>query len=133
MAQVVIAGSNGEAVALSIDERLKLVALAREIASRCGRADMPIVIGTVGQTTRDIVSQLHAATEAGADFGLVLTPSYFHFAMDATAIREFFLAVCLLHPLTPLIEDLLLTYRIRLPTKAPSRSSSTAGRSSPRV
>lgn len=38
----------------------------------------------------EIIDQLIASKEAGADFGLVLTPSYFHFAMDAAAIQQFF-------------------------------------------
>ncbi|KAL2670142.1 hypothetical protein Neosp_015023 [[Neocosmospora] mangrovei] len=87
---VVIAGSNGEAVSLTAEERLKLVSLTREVATRMGRKDMPIVIGTVGHATMDIIEQLRASKEAGADFGLVLTPSYFHFAMNASAIKQFF-------------------------------------------
>ncbi|EEU38899.1 uncharacterized protein NECHADRAFT_55688 [Fusarium vanettenii 77-13-4] len=87
------AGSNGEAVSLTAEERLKLVALTRDVATRMGRKDMPIVIGTVGHGTKDIIEQLRASKEAGADFGLVLTPSYFHFAMDASAIKQFFTEV----------------------------------------
>lgn len=90
---VVIAGSNGEAVATSLEERLKLISLTRELAISQGQKDMIIVIGTVGQTTKDIISQLHQAKDAGADFALVLTPSYFHFAMNTTAIQDFFIEV----------------------------------------
>jgi 4-hydroxy-2-oxoglutarate aldolase len=93
---VVLAGSNGEAVALTGEERLELITLTRETATRLGRKDMPIVIGTVGQTTNEIITQLCASQKAGADFGLVLTPSYFHFAMDGAAIQEFFTRVGLL-------------------------------------
>lgn len=59
---------------------------------------MPIVIGTVGQTTKEIIGQLVASKAAGADFGLVLTPSYFHFAMDGPAIKQFFTEVQILLP-----------------------------------
>lgn len=69
---------------------MKLISLTREVAIQCGRKDLPIIIGTVGQTTREIIEQLRAAKEAGADYGLVLTPSYFHFAMDPAAITKFF-------------------------------------------
>lgn len=34
-----------------------------------------------------------AAAAAGADFALTLVPSYFHFALDDSAINEFFLEV----------------------------------------
>jgi dihydrodipicolinate synthase/N-acetylneuraminate lyase len=90
----VIAGSNGEAVATTMEERLKLIALTREIAVKYDRGAMPIVIGTVGQTTNEIIQQTRQAQTAGADFALVLTPSYFHFAMSATAIQDFFTEVC---------------------------------------
>jgi 4-hydroxy-2-oxoglutarate aldolase len=93
MVLVVIAGSNGEAVALTAEERLQLIILTRETATRLNRKDIPIVIGTVGQTTKEIIAQLCASKTAGADFGLVLTPSYFHFAMDSAAIQEFFTQV----------------------------------------
>lgn len=87
---VVVASSNGEAVALNTVERLELVSLARSVASKSNRSSLPIIMGTVGQTTQEIVGQLRAASEAGANFGLVLTPSYFHFAMNAEAIMQFF-------------------------------------------
>lgn len=87
---VVVAGSNGEAVALNTDERLRLVSLTREVASKLNRHDLPVIMGTVGQTTQEIARQIRAASEAGANFGLVLTPSYFHFAMGAEAITQFF-------------------------------------------
>ncbi|KAL6399602.1 putative dihydrodipicolinate synthase [Ilyonectria robusta] len=100
---VVIAGSNGEAVSLTAEVRLKLVALTRDVATRMGRKDMPIVIGTVGHATKDIIEQLRASKEAGADFGLVLTPSYFHFAMDASVIKQFFTEVADASPIPILI------------------------------
>ena len=90
---VVIAGSNGEAVATKLEERLELISLTRDLATKHGRGDMPIVIGTVGQATKDIIQQLGQANAAGADFALVLTPSYFHFAMSAAAIQAFFVEV----------------------------------------
>ncbi|RSL86231.1 hypothetical protein BHE90_004590 [Fusarium euwallaceae] len=100
---VVIAGSNGEAVSLTAEERIKLVSLTRDVATRMGREDMPIVIGTVGHATKDIIEQLRASKEVGADFGLVLTPSYFHFAMDASAIEQFFIEVADASPIPILI------------------------------
>lgn len=124
---MVLAGSNGEAVALTGEERLELIKLTRETAIGLDRKDMPIVIGTVGQTTKEIVTQLCASHTAGADFGLVLTPSYFHFAMDGVAIQEFFTQVR--HPLR--IRHKLrvkLTDRVRWPMKAQSPFSSIAGR-----
>ena len=87
---VVIAGTNGEAVTLSASEKKQLVRSLREIAVQSGRADMPITVGTSGQSTRDVIAETRLAAEAGADFVLVLVPSYFHFAMDENAIVSFF-------------------------------------------
>lgn len=87
---VVIAGTNGEAVTLSADERTQLVRTLREIAVQNGRADMPITLGCSGQSTREVIAETRLAAEAGADFALVLVPSYFHFAMNENAIVSFF-------------------------------------------
>jgi 4-hydroxy-2-oxoglutarate aldolase len=67
--------------------------MTREIATRSGRDDLPVIIGTVGQTTREIIAQLHASKAVGADFGLVLMPSYSPFALGAAAIQDFFVQV----------------------------------------
>jgi 4-hydroxy-2-oxoglutarate aldolase len=87
---VVLAGTNGEAVTLTAAEKFQLTKLTREIAVKVGRPGMTIVQGCGGQCTGDVISETKTAKEAGADFALVLVPSFFHFAMDDTAIIEFF-------------------------------------------
>ncbi|KAH7242264.1 hypothetical protein BKA59DRAFT_224785 [Fusarium tricinctum] len=87
---IVIAGTNGEAVTLSPAEKSQLVRTTREIATSLGRPDITITLGTSSQTTRDAINETRLAKEAGADFVLVLTPSYFHFAMTQDAIVAFF-------------------------------------------
>lgn len=62
----------------------------REIAVQNGRDDMPITLGCSGQSTREVIAETRLAAQAGADFVLVLVPSYFHFAMDENAIVSFF-------------------------------------------
>lgn len=99
---VVIAGTNGEAVTLSRDEKSRLVQLTRESAVASGRPELPIGLGTSGQCTRDIISETKLAAEAGANYALVLTPSYFHFAMTTDAIAAFFEDVAEASPL-PLV------------------------------
>lgn len=64
--------------------------LTREVAVSKGRADLPITLGCAAGCTRDVVDQTFDAQQAGADFVLVLVPSYFHFAMDQAAIIAFF-------------------------------------------
>ncbi|KAK7426474.1 hypothetical protein QQZ08_007069 [Neonectria magnoliae] len=87
---IVIAGTNGEAVTLSSAEKSQLLRTTREIAAQVGRPDVTITLGTSGHCTRDVIAETRLAKEAGADFVLVLTPSYFHFAMTQDAILAFF-------------------------------------------
>ncbi|KAI9931037.1 hypothetical protein MW887_010692 [Aspergillus wentii] len=87
---IVIAGSNGEAVALSTDEKVGLVRQARQIAEQLGRPEITLTLGCSGQATRQVIDETVAAKAAGADFAMVLTPSYYHFAMDSQAIIAFF-------------------------------------------
>lgn len=87
---VVIAGTNGEAATLTSVEKTQLVQKLRKTAQRLGRGDLPITIGGVAGCTRDAIEQTIEAKEAGANAFLALVPSYFHFAMDQTAIVSFF-------------------------------------------
>jgi hypothetical protein len=87
---VVIAGTNGEAVTLSLKEKADLVKLTRTIAKEQGRPDLPITLGCGGATTQAVIAETQLAAESGADFALVLVPSYFHFAMNQDAIVAFF-------------------------------------------
>lgn len=96
---VVIAGTNGEAVTLSRDEKSKLVSMTRQVATELGRPAIQISVGTSGQCTRDIVAETVLAEKAGGDYALVLTPSYFHFAMNSDAIATFFEDVARASPL----------------------------------
>ena len=87
---VVLAGTNGEAITLSRTEKAELIRATRETARDLGVPNLPISLGTSGTSTRDVLDDCTAAKEAGADFALVLVPSFFHFAMTKDAICEFF-------------------------------------------
>ncbi|KAH8646846.1 dihydrodipicolinate synthetase [Xylariales sp. PMI_506] len=87
---VVIAGTNGEAVTLTAEEKAQLIKTTREIAVQAGRPDLAITVGCGGQCTRDVIADTRNAHAAGADFALVLVPSYFHFAMNEDSIVSFF-------------------------------------------
>lgn len=52
-----------------------------------------MTVGCNGGCTRSVIEDTVAAAAAGADYALVLVPSYFHFALDDSAINEFFLEV----------------------------------------
>ncbi|CAM1502716.1 Fc.00g074920.m01.CDS01 [Cosmosporella sp. VM-42] len=100
---IVIAGTNGEAVTLTSEEKSQLLRTTREIAVRVGRPDVPITMGTSGHSTRDVIAETRLAKEAGADYALVLVPSYFHFAMTQDAIIAFFEELADASPLPVLI------------------------------
>ncbi|KAG9560396.1 aldolase, partial [Aureobasidium melanogenum] len=87
---IVLAGTNGEAVTLSPKEKLDLVSITRKLANELGRPEVIVTLGCGGQSTRDVIAEIRLAKEVGADFALVLVPSYFHFAMNEDAIVEFF-------------------------------------------
>lgn len=87
---IVLAGTNGEAITLSRSEKSDLVRATREAARDLGKPDLPIGLGTSGTSTRDVLEDCVAAKEAGADYALVLVPSFFHFAMTKDAVCEFF-------------------------------------------
>ncbi|KAM0715633.1 hypothetical protein Q7P37_009131 [Cladosporium fusiforme] len=87
---VVLAGTNGEAITLSRSEKADLVRATRKAAQDNGKPDLPISLGTSGTSTRDVLDDCAVAKEAGADFALVLVPSFFHFAMTKDAVCEFF-------------------------------------------
>lgn len=88
---IVVAGTNGEAVALSREEKAQLVVLARRVAQQSGRPSLSITMGTnPSGATRDVIQDCLAAKAAGADFVLVLVPAFFHFAMSKEAICAFF-------------------------------------------
>ncbi|OHF03763.1 dihydrodipicolinate synthetase [Colletotrichum orchidophilum] len=87
---VVLAGTNGEAVTLTNDEKTRLVKATREVAVKAGRPDLTIILGCGGQSTRAVIDETKLAKAAGADYALVLVPSYFHFAMNEEAIVGFF-------------------------------------------
>ena len=87
---VVLAGTNGEAVTLSASEKAQLVKTTRELAIELGRPDLTVTLGCGGGSTQQVIAETQIAKDSGADFALVLVPSYFHFAMNEDAIIAFF-------------------------------------------
>jgi 4-hydroxy-2-oxoglutarate aldolase len=90
MHSVVLAGTNGEAVTLSPAEKARLVQTTRQLAVELGRPELAVILGCGGGSTQHVFAETVVGKEAGADFALVLVPSYFHFAMNEDAIVAFF-------------------------------------------
>ncbi|KAF8860392.1 aldolase [Acephala macrosclerotiorum] len=100
---IVIAGTNGEAVTLSSTEKAQLVKTTRELAIELGRPDLTVILGCGGGSTQQVIAKTKLAKESGADFALVLVPSYFHFAMNEDAIIAFFEELASTSPVPVLI------------------------------
>jgi hypothetical protein len=104
---VVVQGSTGEAVALSHQERIEvrcwsrdklsaerqLIRTAKETFTQAGNSGL-IIAGTVGaQSTVENVLMCQEAAAAGADFALVLPPSYYPSFMTDEVIEAFYVQV----------------------------------------
>ncbi len=81
---MVVAGCTGEFWALTLAERARL---ARTAVS-AGRGRGPVIVGTGAIREGEVVDQIHAAKEAGADGALVLPPYFVHLS-DHELSRHF--------------------------------------------
>lgn len=81
---MIAAGCTGEFWALSMAERARI---ARLTAEAC-RGRGPAIIGTGAITPSEVIEQIHAAREAGAD-GVLVMPPYFLRATEAEMVAHF--------------------------------------------
>ena len=82
----VVMGSNGESVFLTFDEKIRLTESAKKFAA----SDKIIIAGTGSDSYKDTIELSNRAAEAGADYALVLTPSYYTNQMDSLAMLSYF-------------------------------------------
>lgn len=82
LAGYVVGGSNGEAVSLSADERVELVARARESIP----ADRLLIAGAGAESSRDSIALGQRMAQAGADALIVVTPHYYRPQLSASAL-----------------------------------------------
>ncbi|MCP4613069.1 MAG: dihydrodipicolinate synthase family protein [Planctomycetes bacterium] len=83
---LVIAGSNGESVFLTREEKLKIVEAAKESIA----AERKIIVGTGSDSIRETISLTNDAGRAGADAALILTPCYYKPKMNHTAFVRYY-------------------------------------------
>jgi 4-hydroxy-2-oxoglutarate aldolase len=81
---VLVAGSLGEAVLLTEEERARLTGWAREVIP----ADRWLIVGTSAESTALTIQRTQAACLRGADAVLVMPPSYYGAAMTRAAIAD---------------------------------------------
>ena len=70
-------GSNGEAVHLTHHERQLVTATTRRALDEKGFQYKPLIVGCGAQCTRETIQLCREAWEAGGDYALVLTRSYY--------------------------------------------------------
>ncbi|KAL2157230.1 hypothetical protein VTH06DRAFT_6366 [Thermothelomyces fergusii] len=99
---LVTMGSNGEAVHCTREEKLAVTRATREALDAAGFTQTPIIMGATEGSVRGTVELCKLAQEAGADYVLLLPPSYFRLLMDEEAVHDYFVAVADESPL-PLI------------------------------
>ncbi|KAF0141337.1 MAG: dihydrodipicolinate synthase/N-acetylneuraminate lyase [Stygiobacter sp.] len=85
----VVMGSNGESVFLTRDEKLKLVeAVKKNIPD-----EKLLIAGTGSDSVKETVSLTNESAERGADYALILTPSFYKSEMKPAAYIKYFYAV----------------------------------------
>ena len=89
LAGIVVLGSNGEGVLLDEAEKLRLIEAARAATPE----DRSLIAGTGLQSTRATIALTRAVAAAGADFALVLPPSYYKGLMTDVVLERHFRAV----------------------------------------
>lgn len=85
----VVMGSNGESVFLQRDEKLKLVEAVKKNISE----DKLLIAGTGSDSIRETISLTNEAAARGADYALILTPSFYKSEMKPSAHIKYFTAV----------------------------------------
>lgn len=85
----VVMGSNGESVFLTRDEKLKLV----EVVKKNIPDEKLLIAGTGSDSVRDTISLTNDSAERGADYALILTPSFYKSEMKPAAYVKYFFTV----------------------------------------
>jgi 4-hydroxy-2-oxoglutarate aldolase len=85
----VVMGSNGESAFLTHDEKLILVEMTKKFAS----SNKLIIAGTGSDSTKETISLTNKSAERGANFSLILTPSFYKSEMKHNAFIKYFTAV----------------------------------------
>jgi 4-hydroxy-2-oxoglutarate aldolase len=98
IAGYVLMGSNGEAVHLTADERVQVITTAREALAH-DKFHLPLIAGCGDQSTRGTLEHCRNAARAGADYALVLPPSYYRSCMSSTALLTHYRVVADQSPL----------------------------------
>lgn len=100
-----VAGTMGEAVHLSHSERTTLIRLARKTLDSVGFYHIPVIAGTGAASTRETIELTKEASEAGADYAIVIAGGYYGgiLSNDRAALKAFFCEVSRKSPIPVMI------------------------------
>jgi len=85
----VVMGSNGEGVFLTRDEKLKLTEAVKKYASD----EKLVIAGTGSESIKETISLTNEVADLGADYALVVTPSYYKSEMKHDSFVTYFTKV----------------------------------------
>ena len=96
-------GSNGEAVHLSRPEKTLVTRTTRSALDEAGYSSIPVITGASEQSIRGTIELCKEGHAAGAEYALLVPPSYFRSVMDESRIEEYYLGVADSSPLPIII------------------------------
>ncbi|KAI9172564.1 putative 4-hydroxy-2-oxoglutarate aldolase [Paramyrothecium foliicola] len=96
---LVYLGTNGELATLTAEERKAVIQTAARAVKDLQKSNYPIVAGISAQSTREAILNAQDAASAGANFALLLPPSYWPKALSSDAIIGFYRDVADASPL----------------------------------
>ncbi|ATY60517.1 dihydrodipicolinate synthase [Cordyceps militaris] len=96
---LVVMGSNGEAVHCTREEKLAVTQATRAALDEAGFASTPIILGATEGSVRGTLELCTLAAAHGADYALLLPPSYYRAQTDEGVILDYFTAVADASPL----------------------------------
>jgi len=89
LAGYVVLGSNGEVVYLNEKEKIKVIEVARESIPK----SKIMIVGTGMESTQETIRFTNQSAKIGANFALVVAPSYFKGSMKPQILYDHFISV----------------------------------------
>ena len=90
---LVTMGSNGEAVHLTREEKVSVTRATREALDEAGFQNVIVLTGASENSVRGTVELCKEQQKAGAEYALILPPSYYRAQSSEKLIEEYFIAV----------------------------------------
>jgi 4-hydroxy-2-oxoglutarate aldolase len=119
LAGYVVLGSNGEAVTLTPEERVRVLSAARVAIP----VDRVLIAGTGCESTRRTIALTQQAAGAGADAALVVTPNYYDPMMTPACLLHHYEAVADAAPIPVLLYHVPKFTHVTFPVETVARAA----------